>query len=64
MDKEKFEEEFLEEFKRKILNNKDVMKRINKRMMPYLKMPTGSEVVKKSMAAEFAKIFREEMEKD
>ena len=64
MDKEKFEKEFREEFKRKILNNKEVMKRINKKMMPYLKIPLGSEVVKKSMAAELAEIFIEEMEKN
>lgn len=56
------EEEFRYEFKKRILDNEDVMKRIHEAMKPFFKIPLNSDVVKKAMAAEMAEIFIDEME--
>ncbi len=64
MNDAEMEAEFRHNFKKKILDNEDVMKKIHKAMKPFFKIPVNSDVVKKAMAAEMAEIFIDEMEKD
>jgi len=54
---DELKKQFAADFKEKILNNKEVMKKITKRVMPYFKIPTGSDTVKQSLARELAEEF-------
>ena len=57
-----FNKEFMVMFKKQIIGNENVMKKMVKAVSEYAKMPKGSKVVKESLAAEFAKIWVDEIE--
>lgn len=50
-------EEFKYEFKKRIIDNEEVMKRIHKAMKPFFKMPLNSDVVKKQWQLKWQKFL-------
>lgn len=56
-----WQEEFKKEFKEKIVDNKELIKKMASIVSTYSKMPTGSKVMRESLAAEFAELWKKEM---
>ena len=56
-ERREFNEEFAKIFFNRILDNPKVMKRLAKCASPYLKIPTGSDIVRDSLANEIAEIL-------